>query len=225
MGSLFLARHSITAAAATGRNLGQSSDPSLIAAGVALAASLAEAISFELSELPHRSVRLVSSPARRCRETIAPIARALAQPPSGIEIEPGLIEIDYGEWEQRTADECRASHPELRARWEADPFTTRCPGGESGADVAARSFPVFERLEAWLAADRDRCAVVMAHNHVNRLRLCAHLGWPMREYRERIGQEPAAYSVLTFPDGGAPGGGLPVVRRMNAAADWRSPGD
>lgn len=225
MGSLLLARHSVTAASASGRNLGQSSDPPLVAAGAALAVRLGEAIAFELGELPHDALRLVSSPAARCRQTIAPIAEALGVAQARIEVAPGLIEIDYGAWEGLTPDECRARDPELRPAWEADPFATRCPGGESGADVAARAFPVLEEVEAWLAADRDRCAVVVAHNHVNRLRLCAHLGWPMAEYRRRIGQDAAAYSLLTFADGGGSEGASPVVRRLNAAADWRSVGD
>ena len=60
-------------------------------------------------------------------------------------------------------------------------------------------------------SDRSRCAIVVAHNHVNRVRLCALLGWPMREYRDRLAQDPAAYSIVGF------GSGPPVVRRVNAA--------
>jgi probable phosphoglycerate mutase len=129
----------------------------------------------------------------------------------GLEIDDRLLEIDYGAWDGLTADACRERDPQLRAAWEADPFETRCPDGESGADVAARSFGALEPIEAWLAADRGRCAIVVAHNHVNRVRLCALLGWPMREYRDRLAQDPAGYSVIGF------GGGLPVIRRVNAA--------
>jgi broad specificity phosphatase PhoE len=222
VGSLFLARHSVTAASASGRNLGQSSDPPLVPAGAALAVRLGEAIAFELAELPHDDLRLISSPARRCRQTIAAVAEALGVAAQRVEVERGLIEIDYGAWEGLTPDECRARDPELRRAWEADPFSTRCPDGESGADVAARAFPVLDEVEAWLMGDRDRCAIVVAHNHVNRLRLCAHLGWPLAEYRRRIGQDAAAYSLLTFADGEAADGGSPVVRRLNASADWPS---
>ncbi len=71
---------------------------------------------------------------------------------------------------------------------------------------------MIEPVEAWVAADRARCAIVVAHNHVNRLRLCALLGWPMREYRDRLSADPAAYSLVTL------GADVPVVRRVNAAA-------
>ena len=78
------------------------------------------------------------------------------------------------------------------------PIETRCPNGESGADVARRAFAVLEPLEEWLAGDRQRAAIVVAHNHVNRLRLCALFGWPMREYRDRLSQDPAGYSIVGF---------------------------
>ena len=211
MGNLILARHSITEASAAGRNLGQRSDLPLAPAGVALAERLGVALAAELDELPHDEMRLVSSPARRCRETAEAVAGPLALDPVRIEVEAGLLEIDYGDWDGLTADECAARDPELRARWEADPYATRCPGGESGRDVAERSFAVLEPLEAWLAEDRARCAIVVAHNHVNRVRLCALFGWPMREYRARLTQDPAGYNLIGF------GGPTPVVRRMNAA--------
>lgn len=211
MGSLILARHSITAASAAGRNLGQRSDLPLAPAGIDLADRLGRALAAELDELPHDQLRLVSSPARRCRETAAALAGPLGIAPAAMEVEPGLLEIDYGDWDGLTAEECAERDPDLRARWEADPYETRCPSGESGRDVASRSFAVLEPIEDWLAGDRARCAVVVAHNHVNRLRLCALFGWPMREYRARLTQDPAGYSVVGF------GGGTPVVRRMNAS--------
>lgn len=211
MGSLILARHSITEASAAGRNLGQRSDLPLAPAGVALAVRLGVALAAELDELPHDEMRLLTSPARRCRETAEAIARSLNFEAGRIEAHAGLLEIDYGDWDGLTAEECAARHPELRARWEADPYETRCPNGEGGRDVAERSFAVLEPLEAWLAEDRARCAVVVAHNHVNRVRLCALFGWPMREYRARLTQDPAGYNLIGF------GGATPVVRRVNAA--------
>lgn len=211
MGTLILVRHSITAASAAGRNLGRRTDPPLADEGVELAARLGRALAAELTELPHDELRLLTSPARRCLQTSAAIGEALGIPDAEREVEPGLLEIDYGEWDGLTAEECEARDPELRAAWEADPYGTRCPGGESGEDVARRSNAVFGPVEAWLAADRARCAVVVAHNHVNRVRLCALFGWPMREYRDRLAQDPAGYSLVGFGDG------TPVVRRVNAA--------
>jgi broad specificity phosphatase PhoE len=211
VGSLILARHSITAASAEGRNLGQRTDPPLAPAGLDLAERLGATLVAELAELPHDELRILSSPALRCRQTASAIAAAMGLDAATIEVEPGLLEIDYGEWDGLTAAECHARDPQLRAAWEADPFGTACPGGEGGADVALRAFAILEPLEAWLAEDRARCAIVVAHNHVNRLRLCALFGWPMREYRDRLAQDPAGYSLIGFA------GDAPVIRRVNAA--------
>jgi broad specificity phosphatase PhoE len=220
VGSLVLIRHSITAASASGRNLGRRDDPPLADAGHVLAGQLAQRLISELAELPHDEIRLISSPALRCRQTMEPLAVALGVSTDAVEVEPDLIEIDYGAWDGLTADECLERDPELRRAWIADPYRTRCPDGESGEDVARRAFAVFHAVEAWLAADRARCAVVVAHNHVNRLRICSLLAWPMRDYRRRVAQDPAGYSLITF------GAGLPGVRRINAPATVEAlPGD
>ncbi|HEX2221985.1 MAG TPA: histidine phosphatase family protein, partial [Candidatus Limnocylindria bacterium] len=132
MGSLFVVRHATTAASESGRNLGQGSDPPLTPDGVRLAQRIGQAIAQELSELPHDSLRVVSSPALRCRQTADALTTALPRERPPLESDPALLEIDYGAWEGLTAAECRERDPELRAAWEADPFATRCPGGESG---------------------------------------------------------------------------------------------
>lgn len=210
MGTLILVRHSSTAASADGRNMGQRHDPPLSDEGVERAGHLGAALVAELAELPHDEIRLVSSPLLRCRQTVDAVAAALAIS-TPVELESGLVEIDYGAWDGLTGEQAAARDPELRARWEADPYRTACPDGESGEDVARRAFAVLEPIETWLADDRARCAIVVAHNHVNRVRLCAFLGWPMADYRRRVVQDPAAYSLIGL------GGGEPVIRRVNAA--------
>ena len=152
MGSLILVRHSITAASAAGRNLGRSDDAPLAPEGVALAAHLAQTLASELAELPHDELRILSSPALRCRQTAEPVAAELGLAADAIEADHGLMEIDYGSWDGLTAEECLARDPELRTTWEADPYATSCPNGESGADVALRAFATLEPLEAWLTA-------------------------------------------------------------------------
>jgi len=210
MGTLILVRHSSTAASADGRNMGQRHDPPLSDEGMERAGHLGAALVAELAELPHDEIRLVSSPLLRCRQTADAVVAALAIS-TPVELESGLAEIDYGAWDGLTGAEAAARDPELRARWEADPYRTACPDGESGEDVARRAFAVLEPIETWLADDRARCAIVVAHNHVNRVRLCAFLGWPMADYRRRVVQDPAAYSLIGL------GGGEPVIRRVNAA--------
>jgi probable phosphoglycerate mutase len=210
MGSLVLVRHATTSASQAGTNLGQATDLALTPAGRALAGRLGRAIALELEALAHTDLRLVSSPARRCLDTAAAVLEALpAGPrPTVIQQEAGLREIDYGAWEGLSADESRRRDPELRSAWEADPFATAAPGGESGDDVAARAFPVLEPIEAWLAASHARAAVVVAHNHVLRLRLAALTGVPLPDYRRRFVLEPGSYSIVTL------GGERRTIRRI-----------
>jgi len=212
MGWLVLARHASTAASASGRNLGQRVDAPLTEAGLEAAAHLGGALELELAELGARATRIVSSPALRCRQTADAVAAAIGLDRESIEVDASLIEIDYGAWDGLTAEECAARDPELRAAWELDPAATRCPDGESGADVARRSGPVFARLEAWLAEDQARAVVVVAHNHVNRLELCRLLGWPLAEYRRRLVQSTGGYNVVRYL------AGPPVIVRLNAPA-------
>jgi broad specificity phosphatase PhoE len=209
MGSLFLVRHATTRQSEEGVNLGQRTDPPLVDAGRALAAQTGTAIAAELRSMPHAQLRVLTSPAVRCRETATHLLGALDDARVQPVADEGLWEIDYGAWEGLTAEECRRRDPELRTRWEADPFRTSTPGGESGSDVATRAFAVLGPLEEWLTAERDRIGLVVSHNHVVRLRLTAALGLPMADYRRRVRADPGAYSVLTFrPDGLA-------VRRIN----------
>ena len=217
MGSLFLVRHATTAASKAGQNLGQRADPGLAAEGEILAARTGAAIGAELAALPHGVVRIVSSPALRCRETAAAIAVAVAAA-AEVELDAALRELDYGAWEGLTPEECATRDPALRGRWESDPYLTSAPDGESGRDVARRAFPVLDALDAWLTADRSRGAVVVSHNHVLRLRLTAILGLPLRDYRRLVVTDPGAYSLITF------GGQRPVVRRINAAPPEGAPG-
>jgi broad specificity phosphatase PhoE len=210
MGSLFLVRHATTEASMAGVNLGQRNDAPLTDGGQRLAERTGRAIRSELQWLHDGELRMVSSPALRCRQTAAGIASQLDLAAEAVEVEASLWEIDYGAWEGLSAEECQARDPDLRRRWDEDPYATAAPGGESGSDVAARAFAVLSPLEAWLAAGRDRAAIAVTHNHVVRLRVTALLQLPMAEYRRRIQADPGAYTLVTFsPDGHA-------IRRINA---------
>ena len=218
MGLLFLVRHATTDASAAGRNLGQQTDDGLTPHGQRLAERLACAIALELAPVPNSTLRLVTSPARRCRDTAEAIARAVGVSHGNVpvSVEPGLRELDYGNWDGLTPDECRRRDPELRAAWEADPYAVRAPDGESGADVAARSFPVLTEVEDWARHETGRVGVVVSHNHVIRIRLAALLGLPLREYRRRFAIDPGSYSLLTLPADQPPDAGGAMVRRLGA---------
>ena len=125
--TLVLTRHGMTARSVPEQHLGQRMDVPLSSTGLRQAHALARRlhdVGFD---------RIVTSPLVRARETAEIVA--IGRPVIG---DPRLTEMDYGEWEGHTYPEVRALHPGFRGKWESDPATLRCPGGESGNDVARR---------------------------------------------------------------------------------------
>ena len=121
---IHLVRHGETAANRDRLALGRA-DPPLTDRGRAQAARLAEQL------VDSGGARVVSSPLRRAQETAAVIADALGV---GVETDVRLVELDYGEWDERSFSEFP---PEDLARWRRD-ATFSPPGGESLAVVGER---------------------------------------------------------------------------------------
>jgi broad specificity phosphatase PhoE len=174
--------------------------------------------------------RVISSPMVRALET----ARILAGD-RPIETDERLREMHYGRWEGLTFQEIPQRDPELRARWESDPADTHTPGGESGADVAARVLSFLmdlietEGISSSLVADGhadppapDRNVLVAAHGTVNRILLCVALGSPLRDYRRRFVQDRGNLTVLRYERGDLADGAQLVL--LNDVSHLREPG-
>jgi len=142
-----LVRHGETATNRDGRLLGRA-DPVLTDAGAAQAAALGA--HFEQATPP---VAVVSSPLMRARQTAAAIAA-----PFGLEVEVDdrLVEIDYGEWDEKGFADVPAD--EMR-RWRADPAFVP-PGGESLVVVHAR---VQQCADELLTRAGDELVVAVSH--------------------------------------------------------------
>ncbi|MFE9247745.1 histidine phosphatase family protein [Streptomyces sp. NPDC007088] len=87
---------------------------------------------------------VISSPLTRCLQTARAAADLLHLP---VQVEEGLRETDFGQWEGLTFAEAGDSDPEAFRAWLADPGTPP-PGGESFRAVAARVEETRERLRA-----------------------------------------------------------------------------
>ena len=120
---------------------------------------------------------VVTSSLSRARETAAPVARALGL---RAEIDARLVEVDFGAGDGRTRDEMRAQFPDALAAFLARPASCPFPRGESGADAVARALPALEHLED---VHPDGRVLVVAHQTLLRLLLCALLGIPLDRYR------------------------------------------
>jgi len=84
---------------------------------------------------------IYSSPLERTLETAAPLASRLML---SVQQEPGLIELDFGQWTGKTLDQLRGD-----PQWtQFNTFRSgaRIPGGESTAEVLVRAVDAVERI-------------------------------------------------------------------------------
>ncbi|NKQ11477.1 alpha-ribazole phosphatase family protein [Pseudomonas sp. SST3] len=114
--------------------------------------------------------RIVSSPLRRCAGFAAELAEQQQLP---LELEPDLRELDFGDWEGRTAAELMIEHSDELGRFWRDPYGYTPPGGEPVTAFESRILAAIERLT-------DRCAgervLLITHAGVMRLLLAQARG-------------------------------------------------
>jgi broad specificity phosphatase PhoE len=127
---IYLARHGETAWTLSGQHTGLTDLP-LTEAGERTARQLGE----RLKGLTFAKV--FTSPLQRARRTCE-----LAGFGHMAEVDPDLVEWNYGEYEGRRTADIRADRP----GWQL--FRDGCPGGESPQDVARRADRVVQRLRA-----------------------------------------------------------------------------
>ncbi len=134
--TVYLVRHGMTAGNALGRYIGRTDEP-LCPEGAAAARAAGE----------DRSVkRVYVTPLRRTRETAAILFPAAEQ-----ESAAELVEMDFGVFENRSADEME--HDRDYRRWVEGGCTGACPGGESRSAFTDRVCAAFASL-----VDRERTA-------------------------------------------------------------------
>lgn len=143
---LFVIRHGATEWSRSGQHTGHTDIP-LLPEGEAQARATGQLLA------AHEFALVLTSPLQRARRTCELVGLA-----DQAQVEPNLIEWDYGDYEGITSAEIHQSVP----GWTV--WTGIVPGGESINDVAARADAVIERA---LATDGD--TIVFAHGHILRL--------------------------------------------------------
>lgn len=145
---------------------------------------------------------VLTSPLKRCRDTGAAIAEACGIARPGVIA--GFDDVDYGTWQWMTHADAASAFPRDYARWKHAPQWMRFPSGESLQDVAARTADALRDL--WRLG-RDKTAVLVGHDSVNKVALLQALDLPLSAYW-RIEQEPCCINELFLDDAG----GLRVMR-------------
>ncbi|MGB3672810.1 MAG: histidine phosphatase family protein [Candidatus Nanopelagicales bacterium] len=182
MAELVLIRHGETEWSKSGQHTGRTDIP-LTRNGRKRAAELQPLLS-------HRAFGLtVCSPMERARDT----AHLAGLTPD--EIDPDLMEWDYGAWEGRTTPDIRVElgNPEW-AIWDY-PIPPGATPGESTDEVAVRCQRVIDKCLPVLNSGRD-CALI-AHGHVLRILTATWLGLPSDKGRLFM-LEAGALSSLGF---------------------------
>lgn len=134
-----------------------------------------------------------TSPLRRALET----AEVIGKRSNVAVVEcPGLIDIDYGEWQGLTPGEVRQRYPELYSLWLISPQKVRIPGGESLGKVRRRAMAAVRTIVAQHPQDT---VVLVSHLVVCRLLVLAMLGLPIAHFW-RIQQDTATINVFEHMD-------------------------
>jgi broad specificity phosphatase PhoE len=187
---LYLVRHGATAANldSPARLQGVRTDQPLAPGGIFQAQATREL----LAEVPLDAC--YCSPLRRAVETAEIIALPHHIRPLPC---PELTECDVGEWEGRSWQTIAAEDPERYRIYMAEPALVRYPGGESFAEVHARSAPVIDRL---IAEHDGHAILVVSHHVVLRSYLAVALGLPIRLARQ-VSLDNCGVSVVAHEAG------------------------
>ena len=192
-GEIVLVRHGETEWSRTGRHT-STTDLPLTPRGREQARRMAWRLAGEDFAL------VLSSPLQRARASAE-----LAGLGERIELDPDLVEWNYGRYEGLTSDAIEAESP----GWSL--FTDGAPEGESPEQVAARVDRVIARLLPVVRGAPDGApgrAIVFAHGHILRVLGARWIGLPPAG-GTRLLLDTATLSVLGFYRG------TPAIQRWN----------
>ncbi|MDP2031438.1 MAG: histidine phosphatase family protein [Thiobacillus sp.] len=186
---IYLVRHGETAWSLSGQHTGRTDIP------------LTERGERDAQELRARLqglsfAKVFSSPLQRAHRTAD-----LAGFGASAEIDPDLMEWDYGAYEGRRTSDIRAERPDWRL------FEDGCPGGETLVEVSTRAERVIARIRAL-----ESNVLVFAHGHLLRILIARWVAMPALEAR-RLYLETASLSVLGYDHDLDE----PVIRMLNDA--------
>ncbi len=199
MSTVIFLRHGKSTANGSGILAGRTPKVGLDDVGRAQATALVERLA------PVPLAELVVSPMLRCRQTVAELAAA-----RGLDRvkEPGLSEVDYGDWTGRALKDL-FSEPLWRVV-QAHPSAAVFPGGEGLAEMQARAVAAVRAHDARITEKYgDHAAwLLCSHGDVIKAILADALGQHLDAF-QRIVVDPASISVVRYTET------RPFVLRIN----------
>jgi alpha-ribazole phosphatase/probable phosphoglycerate mutase len=131
--------------------------------------------------------QIVTSPLSRCQAFAAALAERHGLP---MTIDARLMEIGFGAWEGRTAEQLRVEDPQQIERFYQDPVNARPKGAEALADFRARVIAGFNDLAQRYQGQQ---VLVVCHAGVMRAVVAHVLGAPL----ESVYRIDVAYAAIT----------------------------
>ena len=187
--SLYLIRHGETAWSLSGQHTGRTDIP-LTPQGEQDVRTLAKRLR------PVKFSRVFTSPRQRARRTCELVGLDAVA-----DIEPDLVEWDYGDYEGQRSVDIRKHRPD----WNL--FRDGCPGGESPAQVTDRADRVIARLRLLQGE-----IAVFSHGHFGRVLGVRWIGLSVRHAQSLL-LRTASISILSYEHARAD---QPVIAMWNA---------
>ena len=134
-----------------------------------------------------------SSPLIRAQKT----AEMIATPHQlAVKIAPGLVDLDYGEWQGLLHRDVKRKYKELYEKWLNSPQAVTMPSGESLSDVRKRVIGVIGNV----LAKYQGTIVMVSHRAVNKVLICALLGLDNTHFWN-IRQDTCGITTFTYENG------------------------
>lgn len=211
MSTVILVRHGRSTANTAGILAGRIPGVTLDDTGL----TQADTTAARLTGVPLAAV--VSSPLERCRQTAAAIMAG--RPDTPFTTEDGLLECDYGDWQNRKLSELNGED-----MWKtviSRPSEAVFPGGESMAEMQRRSVGAVRRHDAAVEAEHGPKAVWVAVSHGDIIKSVIADAYGMDfDHFQRVHVNPASVSVISYTEQ------MPHVHCVNTEAgdlSWLKP--
>ena len=136
---------------------------------------------------------IYSSPLKRALRTAKTIA---SYHQLEVEISPGLIDFNYGEWQGLPHEEVKDKYRELYQQWSDNPHKVNMPGGETLDDVRKRAIGVVDEV----ITKYEGTIVMVGHRVVNKVLICALLGLDNSHFWD-IRQDTCGITTFNYENG------------------------
>jgi probable phosphoglycerate mutase len=133
---------------------------------------------------------IYSSPLKRSFRTAEIVAAPHKQK---VNVEPDLIDLDFGSWQGLTVEAVKGKYAELYATWIAHPEQVRMPSGEGLEDIRKRIIRVIDKVIMKHAGT----AIIVGHRVVNKVILCAILALEDSHFW-KIRQDTCGLSIISY---------------------------